>query len=80
MLKEVCEHECLSYTQVFKRFKIFKGGRERTEDDAYPGRPSLHIKNGHKHSKNESVEMKNHHLKIVALIEIDKEVFVRFCM
>ncbi|KAJ8959646.1 hypothetical protein NQ318_021833 [Aromia moschata] len=40
MLKEVYGNECLSRTQVFEWFKRFKVGRETTEDDPYPGRPS----------------------------------------
>ncbi|KAJ8958030.1 hypothetical protein NQ318_002034 [Aromia moschata] len=40
MLKEVYGNECLSRRQVFERFKRFKEGRETTEDDLRPGRPS----------------------------------------
>ncbi|KAJ8958130.1 hypothetical protein NQ318_006066 [Aromia moschata] len=40
MLKEVYGDECLSRTQVFEWFKRFKEGRETTEDDPRPGRPS----------------------------------------
>ncbi|KAJ8940841.1 hypothetical protein NQ318_005287 [Aromia moschata] len=40
MLKEVYGNECLSRTQVFEWFKRFKEGRETTEDDPRPGRPS----------------------------------------
>ncbi|MBZ5797537.1 hypothetical protein K8353_46760 [Burkholderia contaminans] len=40
MLKEVQGKECLSHTQVFEWFKRFKEGRETTEDDPRPGRPS----------------------------------------
>lgn len=35
-LKEVYGDECLSNTQVFERFKMFKERREKTEDDARP--------------------------------------------
>ncbi|KAJ8942995.1 hypothetical protein NQ318_001719 [Aromia moschata] len=38
MLKEV--YECLSRTQVLEWLKRFKEGRETTEDDPRPGRPS----------------------------------------
>ncbi|KAJ8944852.1 hypothetical protein NQ318_013001 [Aromia moschata] len=37
MLKEECGNEGLSRTQVFERFKE---GRETTENDPRPGRPS----------------------------------------
>ncbi|KAJ8949186.1 hypothetical protein NQ318_021679 [Aromia moschata] len=40
MLREVCGNECLSRTQVLEWFKRFKEGRETTEDDPRPGRPS----------------------------------------
>ncbi|KAJ8941705.1 hypothetical protein NQ318_023301 [Aromia moschata] len=40
MLKEVYENEYLYRTQVFEWFKLFKEGRETTEDDPRPGRPS----------------------------------------
>ncbi|KAJ8956287.1 hypothetical protein NQ318_015023, partial [Aromia moschata] len=40
MLKEVYGNECLSRTQVFEWFQRFKEGRETTEDDPRPGRPS----------------------------------------
>ncbi|KAJ8933701.1 hypothetical protein NQ318_012255 [Aromia moschata] len=40
MLKEVYGKEFLSRTQVFEWFKQFKEGRETTEDDPRPGRPS----------------------------------------
>ncbi|KAJ8960478.1 hypothetical protein NQ318_013762 [Aromia moschata] len=38
MLKEVYGNECLSRTQVFE---WFKEGREMTEDDPHPRRPSM---------------------------------------
>ncbi|KAJ8948150.1 hypothetical protein NQ318_009238 [Aromia moschata] len=40
MLKEMYGNESLSCTQVFEWFKRFKEGRETTEDDPRPGRPS----------------------------------------
>ncbi|KAJ8955920.1 hypothetical protein NQ318_005468 [Aromia moschata] len=40
MLKEVYGNECLSRTQVFEWSKGFKEGRETTEDDPRPRRPS----------------------------------------
>ncbi|KAJ8958126.1 hypothetical protein NQ318_006059 [Aromia moschata] len=40
MLKEIYGNECLSHTQVFEWFKLFKEGRETTEDDSRPGQPS----------------------------------------
>ncbi|KAJ8951982.1 hypothetical protein NQ318_010727 [Aromia moschata] len=40
MLKEVCGNECLSRTQVFEWFKLFKEGCETTEDDSRPARHS----------------------------------------
>ncbi|KAJ8963398.1 hypothetical protein NQ318_018877 [Aromia moschata] len=40
MLKEVYGNERLFRTQVFEWFKRFKEGRETTEDDPRPGRPS----------------------------------------
>ncbi|KAJ8940907.1 hypothetical protein NQ318_017498 [Aromia moschata] len=40
MLKEVYGNEGLSRSQVFEWFKRFKEGRETTEDDPRPGRPS----------------------------------------
>ncbi|KAJ8948678.1 hypothetical protein NQ318_004466 [Aromia moschata] len=40
MFKEVYGNECLSHTQVFEWFKRVKEGRETTEDDPRPGRPS----------------------------------------
>ncbi|KAJ8963425.1 hypothetical protein NQ318_018905 [Aromia moschata] len=40
MLKEVYGNSCLSRTQVFEWFKRFKEGRETTEADLLPGRPS----------------------------------------
>ncbi|KAJ8953856.1 hypothetical protein NQ318_006707 [Aromia moschata] len=40
MLKEVYGNEQLSCTQVFEWFKRVKKGRETTEDDPHPGRPS----------------------------------------
>ncbi|KAJ8962201.1 hypothetical protein NQ318_018170 [Aromia moschata] len=40
MLKEVYGNECLSRTQLFEWFKWFKEGREMTEDDPRPGRPT----------------------------------------
>ncbi|KAJ8962829.1 hypothetical protein NQ318_001229, partial [Aromia moschata] len=40
MLKEVYRHACLSRTHVFEWFKRFKEGRETTEDDPRPERPS----------------------------------------
>ncbi|KAJ8944329.1 hypothetical protein NQ318_016136, partial [Aromia moschata] len=40
VLKEVYGNECLSRTQVFEWFKRFNEGRETTEDDPRPGRPS----------------------------------------
>ncbi|KAJ8959029.1 hypothetical protein NQ318_022283 [Aromia moschata] len=45
MLKEVYGNECLSRTHVFEWFKRFKEGRETTEDDPRPGRPSESRKN-----------------------------------
>ncbi|KAJ8939666.1 hypothetical protein NQ318_006188 [Aromia moschata] len=40
MLQEVYGKEFLSRTQVFEWFKRFKEGRETTEADPRPGRPS----------------------------------------
>ncbi|KAJ8954951.1 hypothetical protein NQ318_000381 [Aromia moschata] len=40
MLKDVYGNECVSRTQVFEWFKLFKEGRETTKDDPSPGRPS----------------------------------------
>ncbi|KAJ8946229.1 hypothetical protein NQ318_013040 [Aromia moschata] len=40
LLKEIHENECLSRTQVLAWLKWFKDGRETTEDDPRPGRPS----------------------------------------
>ncbi|KAJ8961117.1 hypothetical protein NQ318_008794 [Aromia moschata] len=40
MLKEVYVNEFLPRTQVFEWFKRFKDGRETTEDDPHPERPS----------------------------------------
>jgi hypothetical protein len=39
LLMEVYGDECLSHTQVFEWFKIFKEGRGEIEDDPRPGRP-----------------------------------------
>ncbi|KAJ8952179.1 hypothetical protein NQ318_022629 [Aromia moschata] len=40
MVKEVYGNECIFRTYVFESFKWFKEGRETTEDDPRPGRPS----------------------------------------
>ncbi|KAJ8943946.1 hypothetical protein NQ318_016104 [Aromia moschata] len=40
MLKDVYGNECLSRIQLFEWFKRFKEGRETTEDNPRPGRPS----------------------------------------
>ena len=40
LLKKVHGDECLSRTQVFEWFKMFKEGREEIGDDQRPGRPS----------------------------------------
>jgi len=40
LLKKVYGDECLSCTQVFELFKIFKEGREEIGDDQFPTRPS----------------------------------------
>ncbi|KAJ8947060.1 hypothetical protein NQ318_019954 [Aromia moschata] len=38
---QVYGNECLFCTHVFEWFKLFKEGRETTEDDPRPGRPSM---------------------------------------
>ena len=40
LLTEVFGDQCLSRTQVFEWFKMFKGGREYVGDDPKSGRPS----------------------------------------
>ncbi|KAJ8955703.1 hypothetical protein NQ318_008575 [Aromia moschata] len=41
MLKEVYGNERLSRAQVFEWIKRFKEGREKSEDDPHPRRPSM---------------------------------------
>ncbi|KAJ8961137.1 hypothetical protein NQ318_008817, partial [Aromia moschata] len=53
MLTEVYGNECLSSTKVFGWFKLFKEGRETTEDDPRPGWSSTSAK-----KKDENVEKK----------------------
>ncbi|KAJ8960591.1 hypothetical protein NQ318_013880 [Aromia moschata] len=65
MLKEVCGNKCLSRTQVFEWFKRFKEGRESTEDDPRPGRPSTSIENIEKTILHESVNMRKVCAKMV---------------
>ncbi|KAJ8959242.1 hypothetical protein NQ318_022505 [Aromia moschata] len=66
MLKEVYGNECLarSRTQVFECFKRFKEGRETTEDDPRPGRPSTSV-------TDENIE------KIGKLIRNDRRLSIR---
>ncbi|KAJ8960941.1 hypothetical protein NQ318_020241 [Aromia moschata] len=69
MLKEMYGTECVSRTQVFEWFKRFKEGREMTEDDPRPGRPSTS-------KMDENIENIDRHLNIRGLAEItgiDKE-------
>ncbi|KAJ8947300.1 hypothetical protein NQ318_014198 [Aromia moschata] len=75
ILKEVYGNECLSRTQVFEWFKRFKEGREMTEDDPRPGRPST-SKTDENVEKTGKLIRKDRRLSIRALAEItgiDKE-------
>ena len=75
MLKEVYGNECLSRTQVFEWFERFKEGRETTEDDPRPGRPTT-SKTDQNIKKIGEIIRKDRRLSIRAVAEItgiDKE-------
>ncbi|KAJ8955159.1 hypothetical protein NQ318_009052 [Aromia moschata] len=61
ILKEVYKNKCLFRTQVFEWFKRFKEGRETTEDDQRPGRPST--SNGAKTPHFRAKGINNEHLR-----------------
>ncbi|KAJ8946884.1 hypothetical protein NQ318_008240 [Aromia moschata] len=72
MLKEVYGNECLSRTQVFE---WFKEGRETTEDDPCPGRPSTSITDENIENSGKIIR-EDRRLSIRELVEItgiDKE-------
>jgi len=75
LLKKVYGDECLSHTQVFEWFKMFKEGREEIGNDQRYGRPST-PKTGTNIEKIGEIVRQNRCLSIRAvaeLINIDKE-------
>ena len=75
LLKKVYGDECLSRTQVFEWFKMFKEGREQIGDDRRPGRPST-SKTDANIEKVGQIVRQNQRLSIRAVVEfisIDKE-------
>ncbi|KAJ8960885.1 hypothetical protein NQ318_020184 [Aromia moschata] len=69
MVKEVYRNECLFRLQIFEWFKRFKEGRETTEDDPRPERPST-SKTNENIEKNGKLISEDSRLSIRELAEI----------
>ncbi|KAJ8948156.1 hypothetical protein NQ318_009244 [Aromia moschata] len=70
---EVYGNECLSRTQVFEWFKRFKEGRETTEDDPRPGRPSTSKTDGNIEKKLACQTLMGTRFESVAMVKAKAE-------
>jgi hypothetical protein len=68
LLMEVYGDQCLSHTQIFAWFKMFKEGRREIEDDPRPGRPCTSKTDANIEKVGETVR-KNRCLSIRAVVE-----------